>query len=72
MSGLLAYSGIATKVKSMQSKLLSEDKLRLDLYILSQRNIWNLQHRFHNILKNYKKNSYNLCKFYIQNKKNRL
>ena len=28
MSGLLAYSGIATKVKSMQSKLLSEDKLR--------------------------------------------
>lgn len=44
----------------------------LDLYILSQRSIWNLQHRFHNILKNYKKNSYNLCKFYIQNKKNRL
>ena len=28
MSGLLAYSGIATKVKSMQSKLLSEDRLR--------------------------------------------
>ena len=28
MSGLLAYSGIATKVKSMQSKLLSDDKLR--------------------------------------------
>lgn len=41
----------------------------LDLYILSQRSIWNLQHRFHNILKNYKKNSYNLCKFYIQTKK---
>ena len=28
MGNILAYSGIATKVKSMQSKLLSEDKLR--------------------------------------------
>lgn len=28
MSGLLAYSGIATKVKAMQSKLLATDKLR--------------------------------------------